>query len=68
MVVATLDPNPLVAGKGVKLLEEAGIPVQVGLLEREARWQNRRFFCQQEKQRPYLILKWAQTQDGFIAR
>ena len=68
VVVATLDPNPLVAGKGVKLLEEAGIPVQVGLLEREARWQNRRFFCQQEKQRPYLILKWAQTQDGFIAR
>lgn len=68
VVVATLDPNPLVAGKGVKLLEEAGISVQIGLLEREARWQNRRFFCQQEKQRPYLILKWAQTQDGFIAR
>ena len=68
VVVATLDPNPLVAGKGVKLLEEAGIYVQVGLLEQEARWQNRRFFCQQEKHRPYLILKWAQTQDGFIAR
>ena len=68
VVVATLDPNPLVSGKGVKLLEEAGISVQIGLLEREARWQNRRFFCQQEKHRPYLILKWAQTQDGFIAR
>ena len=68
VVVATLDPNPLVAGKGVKLLEEAGISVQVGLLEQEAKWQNRRFFCQQEKHRPYLILKWAQTQDGFIAR
>ena len=68
VVVATLDPNPLVAGKGVKLLEEAGISVQVGLLEQEANWQNRRFFCQQEKHRPYLILKWAQTQDGFIAR
>lgn len=68
VVVATLDPNPLVAGKGVKLLQEAGISVQVGLLEQEARWQNRRFFCQQEKHRPYLILKWAQTQDGFIAR
>ncbi len=68
VIVATLDPNPLVAGKGVKLLEEAGISVQVGLLEREARWQNRRFFCQQEKHRPYLILKWAQTQDRFIAR
>lgn len=68
VVVATLDPNPLVAGKGVQLLEAAGISVQVGLLEQEAKWQNRRFFCQQEKHRPYLILKWAQTQDGFIAR
>jgi diaminohydroxyphosphoribosylaminopyrimidine deaminase/5-amino-6-(5-phosphoribosylamino)uracil reductase len=68
VVVATLDPNPLVAGKGVKLLEQAGISVQVGLLEQEARWQNRRFFCQQEKHRPYVILKWAETQDGFIAR
>ena len=66
--VATLDPNPLVAGKGVQLLQNAGIEVTVGLLEQEARWQNRRFFCQQEKQRPYLILKWAQTQDGFLAR
>ena len=66
--VATLDPNPLVAGKGVQLLQDAGIEVTVGLLEQEARWQNRRFFCQQEKHRPYLILKWAQTQDGFLAR
>ena len=68
VVIATLDPNPLVAGKGVKLLEDGGISVQVGLMEKEARWQNRRFFCQQEKESPYLILKWAQTQDGFIAR
>lgn len=65
--VATLDPNPLVAGKGIQLLQDAGIEVTVGLLEQEARWQNRRFFCQQEKHRPYLILKWAQTQDGFLA-
>jgi diaminohydroxyphosphoribosylaminopyrimidine deaminase/5-amino-6-(5-phosphoribosylamino)uracil reductase len=57
-----------VAGKGVQLLRDAGISVTVGLLEQEARWQNRRFFCQQEKHRPYLILKWAQTQDGFLAR
>ena len=66
--VATLDPNPLVAGKGVQLLQDAGIEVTIGLLEQEARWQNRRFFCQQEKHRPYLILKWAQSQDGFLAR
>lgn len=66
--VATLDLNPLVAGKGVQLLQDAGVEVTVGLLEQEARWQNRRFFCQQEKYRPYLILKWAQTQDGFLAR
>jgi diaminohydroxyphosphoribosylaminopyrimidine deaminase/5-amino-6-(5-phosphoribosylamino)uracil reductase len=66
--IATLDPNPLVAGKGVQLLQDAGVEVTVGLLEQEARWQNRRFFCQQEKHRPYLILKWAQTQDGFLAR
>ena len=64
--VATLDPNPLVAGKGVQLLKDAGIEVTVGLLAKEARWQNRRFFCQQEKHRPYLILKWAQTKDGFF--
>jgi diaminohydroxyphosphoribosylaminopyrimidine deaminase/5-amino-6-(5-phosphoribosylamino)uracil reductase len=68
VVVATLDPNPLVAGKGVQLLQDAGVEVTVGLLEQEARWQNRRFFCQQEKHRPYLILKWAQTADGFVAR
>ena len=68
VVVATLDPNPLVAGKGVQLLRDAGISVTVGLLEQEERWQNRRFFCQQEKHRPYLILKWAQTTDRFVAR
>jgi diaminohydroxyphosphoribosylaminopyrimidine deaminase/5-amino-6-(5-phosphoribosylamino)uracil reductase len=68
VVVATLDPNPLVAGNGVQLLRDAGVEVTVGLLEQEARWQNRRFFCQQEKHRPYLILKWAQTTDRFVAR
>lgn len=66
--VATLDPNPLVAGKGIEILRKAGIAVSIGLLEKEARWQNRRFFCQIEKQRPYIILKWAQTSDGFVAR
>ena len=49
-------------------MQDAGVEVTVGLLEQEVRWQNRRFFCQQEKHRPYLILKWAQTADGFVAR
>jgi diaminohydroxyphosphoribosylaminopyrimidine deaminase/5-amino-6-(5-phosphoribosylamino)uracil reductase len=68
VVIAALDSNPLVGGKGIQLLENAGIEVETGVLEKEARWQNRRFFTQIEKHRPYVILKWAQTQDGFVAR
>lgn len=66
--IAAFDTNPLVGGKGIQILKDAGIEVEVGLLENEARWQNRRFFTQIEKKRPYVILKWAQTQDGFVAR
>lgn len=68
VVIAAVDSNPLVGGKGIAILRDAGIEVVTGLLEREARWQNRRFFTQIEKKRPYVILKWAQTQDGFVAR
>lgn len=68
VVIAAMDSNPLVGGKGIKILEEAGIMVTVGVLETEARAQNRRFFTQMNLQRPYIILKWAQTQDGFVAR
>ncbi|HSF55888.1 MAG TPA: bifunctional diaminohydroxyphosphoribosylaminopyrimidine deaminase/5-amino-6-(5-phosphoribosylamino)uracil reductase RibD [Algoriphagus sp.] len=68
VVIAAVDSNPLVGGKGIKILKKAGIEVETGVLENEARWQNRRFFTQIEKQRPYVILKWAQTQDGFVAR
>ncbi len=68
VVIAAMDSNPLVGGKGVQILKDAGIEVQIGILEKEARWQNRRFFTQIEKKRPYVILKWAQTQDGFVAR
>jgi len=68
VVIAALDSNPFVCGKGIQLLENAGIEVETGVLEKEARWQNRRFFTQIEKHRPYVILKWAQTQDGFVAR
>ncbi len=68
VVIAATDSNPLVGGKGIEILKNAGIEVETGMLEKEARWQNRRFFTQIERQRPYVILKWAQTQDGFVAR
>jgi diaminohydroxyphosphoribosylaminopyrimidine deaminase/5-amino-6-(5-phosphoribosylamino)uracil reductase len=68
VVIAATDPNPLVGGKGIEILKNAGIEVVTGIMEKEARWQNRRFFTQIEKQRPYVILKWAETKDGFLAR
>lgn len=66
VVVGMLDPNPLVAGNGVRMLREAGIEVVVGVLEHECRELNKRFLCLHEKKRPYVILKWAQTADGFV--
>ena len=66
VVIGTLDPNPQVAGRGVKMMQDAGIEVLVGVLEAECRELNKRFFCLQEKHRPYVILKWAQTADGYI--
>jgi len=66
VVVGMLDPNPLVAGKGVQMLREAGIEVVVGVLEKECRDLNKRFLCLHEKHRPYVVLKWAQTADGFV--
>lgn len=68
VVIAATDSNPLVGGRGIEILKNAGIEVETGILEKDARWQNRRFFTQIEKQRPYVILKWAQTQDGFVAK
>ena len=66
VVVGMQDPNPMVAGKGIQMLREAGIDVKVGVLEDECRFLNRRFLCLQEQHRPYVILKWAQTEDGFL--
>ena len=66
VVVGMLDPNPLVAGKGVQMLREAGIEVIVGVMEKECRELNKRFLCLHEQHRPYVILKWAQTADGFV--
>lgn len=67
VVVGTVDPFAAVAGKGIARLQAAGIEVQVGILEQACRWQNRRFFTQVEKKRPYIILKWAQSADGYMA-
>ncbi|MET4107287.1 bifunctional diaminohydroxyphosphoribosylaminopyrimidine deaminase/5-amino-6-(5-phosphoribosylamino)uracil reductase RibD [Hymenobacter sp. UYP22] len=67
VVVCNLDPNPLVAGRGIQKLRDAGIRVETGLLEQEGRHLNRRFFTFQEQQRPYVVLKWAETADGYLA-
>lgn len=66
VVIGTIDPFAKVAGKGIERMQNAGIQVQVGVLEKECREQNRRFFTFHEKKRPYILLKWAQTLDGFI--
>jgi diaminohydroxyphosphoribosylaminopyrimidine deaminase / 5-amino-6-(5-phosphoribosylamino)uracil reductase len=68
VVVANLDTNPIVAGEGVKKLRSAGIEVITGILEKDGRTLNKRFFTFMENKRPHLILKWAETSDGFIAR
>ena len=68
VIISAFDSHPLVGGKGIQILKEAGIEVETGLLEKEARIQNKRFFTQIEKKRPYVILKWAQTADGYVAR
>jgi diaminohydroxyphosphoribosylaminopyrimidine deaminase/5-amino-6-(5-phosphoribosylamino)uracil reductase len=68
VIIGTLDPNPKVAGRGVEILRQAGIEVKVGVMENECRELNKRFFIFHEQKRPYILLKWAQTQDGFIDR
>jgi diaminohydroxyphosphoribosylaminopyrimidine deaminase/5-amino-6-(5-phosphoribosylamino)uracil reductase len=68
VVICNEDPNPLVAGQGIERLRNAGIEVEIGLLKEEGRVLNRRFFTAFETKRPYVILKWAQTTDGFVAR
>ena len=67
VVIGTVDSNIKVAGNGIKRLQEAGSNVIVGILEKECYELNQRFFTFHEKKRPYIILKWAETQDGFIA-
>lgn len=66
VVIGTVDPFSEVAGKGIEQLRKAGIEVELGMLETDCRELNKRFFTFHEKKRPYVILKWAQTLDGFI--
>jgi diaminohydroxyphosphoribosylaminopyrimidine deaminase / 5-amino-6-(5-phosphoribosylamino)uracil reductase len=68
VVISNTDPNPLVAGQGIEKLRKAGIEVKAGVLEEEGRWLNRSFFTWITQKRPRIILKWAQTQDGFIGK
>ncbi len=67
VVIGSMDPNPEVAGNGVKKLQEFCDTVKVGVLEKACKNLNKRFFTFQQQKRPYVILKWAKTQDGFIA-
>jgi len=66
-VVACIDPNPLVAGKGMKIIEEAGIDIKLGVLEKEAKDVNKIFLKYIENKIPYLFLKCGITLDGKIA-
>ena len=67
VVIGTIDPFAKVAGNGIKKLLEAGKNVTVGILEEECNELNKRFFTFHNKKRPYIILKWAESQDGCIA-
>ena len=67
VVIACSDPNPLVAGKGIEKLKAAGIKVIEGVCKEEALELNKRFFTFHQKKRPYITLKWAQSQAGIFA-
>jgi diaminohydroxyphosphoribosylaminopyrimidine deaminase/5-amino-6-(5-phosphoribosylamino)uracil reductase len=67
VVIGSVDPNPLVAGKSIDKLKNAGVEVIVGVLQKEENALNKGFICQQVKHRPYIILKWAESKDGFFA-
>ncbi len=66
VVIGSVDTNSLVSGKGIEKLAKAGIDVKIGVLENDCKKLNKRFFTYHENKRPYIILKWAQTADGFI--
>lgn len=68
VVIGCLDPFPQVSGRGVKRLRDNGIDVTTNILQEECWWLNRKFMTFQQKQRPYITLKWAQSADGYIDR
>ncbi len=67
VVISTIDPNPLVSGKGIAMLKQAGVDVQTDVLVDACAWMNRRFLHAMKHQKPYVILKWAESRDGFLA-
>ncbi len=67
VIIGSIDPFAKVAGRGIKKLLDAGCEVIVGVLEEQCRALNKRFFTFHTQQRPYIILKWAETSDGYIA-
>ena len=67
VVICNPDPNPLVSGRGIRRLREAGIDVDCDVLSEQGLELNKRFFTQVNKNRPYVILKWAETADGFLS-
>lgn len=66
VIIGITDPNELVSGNGIRMLRENGVSVITGILENECKTLNRRYFTWHLKKRPYIILKWARSADGFI--
>ena len=67
VVIGIKDPNTLVAGKGIEMLKNQGCEVHLGILEKACRLHHKRFLTFHQQRRPFVILKWAQSKDGFIA-
>jgi diaminohydroxyphosphoribosylaminopyrimidine deaminase / 5-amino-6-(5-phosphoribosylamino)uracil reductase len=66
VIIGSVDPNPLVSGKGIEKLRSAGIKVRSGVMKKESDYLNRRFFTYHNRKRPFIILKWAKSSDGMI--
>ena len=67
VIICNRDSFEKVSGKGIDILNQNNIATNTGVLEENGRWLNRRFFCLHEQKRPYIILKWAQTENGYFA-